>query len=98
MSKLLTATALTRLAQTGRLNLDAPISKYMTGLPERPSGTMLAHFPTTVDNGVFAFYRRVFETGEAGHYDLNYQGDGLDNYIHVAARRSGAALHADRAP
>ncbi len=35
VSKLLTATALARLVQTGRLNLDAPISKYMTGLPER---------------------------------------------------------------
>jgi len=66
-----------------------PAAQRMTGLPERPDGTMRSRFPETFRNGVFAFYRRVFETGEASRYELNYQADGFDNYFQVAACRSG---------
>ena len=69
-----------------------PAAQRITGLPERPAGTATSHFPAILTNGVFAFYRRVFETGEAGRYDFNYQADGFDNYFHVAARRSGDLL------
>ena len=69
-----------------------PAAQRMTALPERPNVTAQARFPDLFANGVFAFYRRVFETGEAGRYDFNYQADGFDNYFHVAARRSGALL------
>ena len=69
-----------------------PAAQRMTGLPERPGGTLQSRFPDTFANGVFAFYRGVFESGEAGRYDLNYQADGFDNYFRVAARRSGELL------
>ena len=69
-----------------------PAAQRMTGLGERPGGTTRTRFPDIFTNGVFAFYQRTFETGEAGRYDFNYQADGLDNYFHVAARRSGEWL------
>ena len=69
-----------------------PAAQRITGLPERPGGTMRTCFPETFRNGVFAFYQRVYETGEAGRYDFNYQADGFDHYFHVAARRSGERL------
>ncbi|MET4076776.1 PAS domain-containing protein [Hymenobacter sp. UYCo722] len=69
-----------------------PAAQRMTGLPESPGGTIRSHFPDTFTNGIFDFYRRVCETGEAGQYDFNYQTDGFDNYFHVAARRHGEQL------
>ena len=69
-----------------------PAARRITGLPERPDISARARFPDIFTNGVFDFYRRVFETGEPGRYDFNYQADGFDNYFHVAARRSGALL------
>ena len=69
-----------------------PVAQRITGLTERPHVTARARFPDIFTNGVFDFYRRVFETGEAGRYDFNYQADGFDNYFHVAARRSGELL------
>ena len=69
-----------------------PAAQRMTGLSERPGGTIGTRFPDIFTNGVFALYRRVFETGEAGHHNFNYQADGFDNYFHVAARRSGEWL------
>ena len=53
---------------------------------------MLTHFPQTQTEGILAFYRQVFETGEAGRFDVNYQHDGLDNYYQIAARRCGPVL------
>lgn len=69
-----------------------PAAQRMAGLGERPGGTLSARFPNTATNGTFEFYRRVFQTGEGGRHDFNYQADGLDNYFHVAARRSGELL------
>lgn len=69
-----------------------PAAQRIMGLPERPNVTARARFPELFANGVFAFYRRVFETGEAGRYDFLYQADGFDHYFHVAARRSGELL------
>ncbi|MCR5890415.1 PAS domain-containing protein [Hymenobacter sp. J193] len=69
-----------------------PAAQRMTGLPERPGGTMRSRFPHTFANGVFALYRQVMETGQEGRYGVNYQTDGFDNYFHVAARRSGEWL------
>jgi PAS domain S-box-containing protein len=69
-----------------------PAAQRSTGLPERPNVTVGRRFPVLFTNGVFDFYRRVFETGEAGRYDFPYQADRFDNYCHVAARRSGELL------
>jgi PAS domain S-box-containing protein len=69
-----------------------PAAQRITGLGERPGVTMQARFPETFRNGVFAWYRGVFETGEAGQHDFNYQADGFDNYFQLAARRSGELL------
>ncbi len=69
-----------------------PAAQRLTGLPENPGGTVGSHFPGTLTNGIFDFYRRVFETGEAGQLDLSYQTDGFDNYFHLAARRLGGQL------
>ena len=71
------------------LNLAA---QRMVKLPEQPTGTLLSNFPHTLDEGVFNFYRRAFETGEPAHYKVNYQHDQLDNYFQMAAERSGSLL------
>ena len=69
-----------------------PAAQRITGLVERPGGTMRTRFADTFANGVFDFYRRVYETQEAGQYAFNYQADGFDNYFQVAAQRSGEYL------
>jgi len=69
-----------------------PAAQRMTGLSEQPGGTMLSRFPQTLAEGVFAYYRRVFETGEQLTYETNYQADGLDNFFRFSARRSGERL------
>jgi len=48
--------------------------------------------PHTRDTGVFAFHREAFESGEPARFAVNYQGDGLDNYFHLSARRVGPGL------
>ncbi|QKG52914.1 PAS domain-containing protein [Hymenobacter sp. BRD67] len=69
-----------------------PAGQLMLGLPERPEQSMHTQFPTVETSGVFAFYRKVFETGAPGRFDLNYQADGLDNYFRLSARRNGELL------
>jgi PAS domain-containing protein len=69
-----------------------PAAQRITGQPQQPAETLCTLYPNSVLNGIFDFYRRVFETGEAGLYQVNYQADGLNNYFHVAARRSGEFL------
>lgn len=69
-----------------------PAAQRMASLGERPGGTLRSRFPSTVTNGILAYYQRVYEAGETGPYETNYQGDGLDNYFRVAARRSGEWL------
>jgi PAS domain S-box-containing protein len=69
-----------------------PEGQRMTGLPERPGGTVLTCFPHTGATGVFAYYRRAFEAGEIIPYEVNYQADGLNNYFRFQARRSGEWL------
>ncbi|GAA4054900.1 hypothetical protein GCM10022409_47540 [Hymenobacter glaciei] len=69
-----------------------PAGQRMVGLPERPGGTLTTRFPATASAGILAFYRRVFESGESGRYDFNYQADGLDNYFLLSATRTGNLL------
>ncbi|GAA4037275.1 hypothetical protein GCM10022409_22780 [Hymenobacter glaciei] len=64
-----------------------PAAQRITGLPERPGTTALARFPEMVVNGVFDFYRRTYQSGEPGTFDVNRQSDGLDNYFRLAAQR-----------
>lgn len=61
-------------------------------MPARPGSTLLAYFPPAEAAGIFDFYRRVLDTGDAGRYDVNYQADGLNNCYQLAARRSGGLL------
>jgi PAS domain S-box-containing protein len=68
-----------------------PAAQRMTGLPERPAGTLRSLFPHTLTLGIFAFYQRVFDTGQPDTFEANYQADGLDNYFRIAAQR-----HQDR--
>ena len=69
-----------------------PAGQRMTGLVERPGGTLLTRFPDTLAAGILAYYRRAYADETAGPYDVNYQADGLDNYFRLAARRSGEQL------
>ena len=69
-----------------------PAGQRMTGLSEQPGGTLLGRFPHALAEGIFQYYRRVFETGEPLTYETNYQADGLDNYFKFSAKRSGAHL------
>jgi signal transduction histidine kinase len=67
-------------------------AQHMLGQPARPTGTYLHHFPHTLDTGVFAFHCDAFETGQPARLDVNYQGDGLDNYFRLSAQRVGPLL------
>jgi len=75
-----------------RIDLLNPAAQRMLGQPARPGGTYLQHYPHTLATGVFAFHRQAFEAGEPAQLKVNYQGDGLDNYFHLAARRVGQGL------
>ena len=70
----------------------SPAAQHSLGRAERPGGTVLSHFPNLPANGVFDFYRRVFETATPGRYNTHYQADNLDIYFYVAARRRGPWL------
>jgi hypothetical protein len=45
-----------------------PAAQRMTGLPERPIGTARTLFPDIFTNGIFTFYRQVFETDEPDNF------------------------------
>ncbi len=67
-------------------------AQRMLQLPGRPAETFLTRYPDARQTGVFAFYRDTFLSGQAGRYDINYSDDGLDNYFHLSAQRSGEVL------
>ncbi|MFD1875497.1 sensor histidine kinase [Hymenobacter bucti] len=67
----------------------SPAGQRMTGLAERPDGTLLTRFPHTDVAGILGYYRRVYLQGDLDVYEVNYQADGLDNYFRLVARRSG---------
>ncbi|MFC7669548.1 hypothetical protein ACFQT0_20920 [Hymenobacter humi] len=69
-----------------------PTAQRMLQQPAQPAGTYLEHFPHTIETGVFAFHCEAFESGEPARMDVNYQGDGLDNYFRLSARRVGRGL------
>ncbi|MBF9237707.1 PAS domain-containing protein [Hymenobacter sp. BT683] len=69
-----------------------PVAQQVLHQPARPAGTYLEHFPHTRETGVFDFHCRACETDEVTHLKVNYQGDGLDNYFHLSARRVGQGL------
>lgn len=71
-----------------------PAGQQMLSQPKQPVKPFLALFPHARENGAFAFCRGVFETGEPGRFEVNYQADGLDNYFYLAARRQGEQLTA----
>ncbi|AMJ67404.1 sensor histidine kinase [Hymenobacter sp. PAMC 26628] len=72
-----------------RLN---PAAQRMLALPECPAETFLTLYPHALATGIFAFYRGAVLTGETRRGKFNYQYDGLDNYFHLTARRSGEHL------
>ena len=69
-----------------------PAALRLGSWTSQPAGTLHEHFPISGANGVFAFFRRVFETGETGRYDFHYQTEGFSNYFEVAAQRQGEQL------
>ncbi|KUG06982.1 hypothetical protein ASU33_06580 [Solirubrum puertoriconensis] len=69
-----------------------PAGQRMVGLPEHPGGTVMSRFPYSAACGILGFYQRTFQSGEQQHYKVNYQADGLDNYYHLQAQRSGEVL------
>jgi PAS domain S-box-containing protein len=73
-----------------RLN---PAAQQMLRLPERPPQSFLTLFPHAAKKeGVFAFYRTTFLSGQLARHHFNYQHDGLDGYFHLAAQPYGPAL------
>ena len=70
-----------------------PAGQRIMNLPEQPGGTLLTHLPHALATGIFAFYRHVFETGEAGRYHLTYPHEGeLGQSFRLAAQRCGEWL------
>jgi len=73
-----------------RLNAAA---QQMLGLPEHPAESFLTRYPSAATReGVFAFYRDTFLSGQLGRHQFNYQHDGLDGYFQLVARRQGPRL------
>ena len=71
-----------------------PAAQRMLALPEHPVGTFLTLYPHAQAAGIFAFYCDAFQAPDGGtrRFDVNYQHDGLDNYFHLQAQRSGELL------
>lgn len=67
----------------------SPAGQRMTGLAERPGGTLLTRFPQTLAAGIFDYYRRVFELGTIETFEVNYQAEGFDNFFRFSAQRHG---------
>ncbi|MCB2377612.1 PAS domain-containing protein [Hymenobacter sp. BT635] len=79
------------IVDLSRLQLN-PAAQRMLDLPAQPSESFLHYLPGSLPSGVFDFYRRTFQSGEAGHHEFLYQADGLDNYFEVTAQRVGDGL------
>ncbi|RSK43487.1 PAS domain-containing protein [Hymenobacter perfusus] len=71
------------------LNLAA---QRMLNLPAHPPETFLTRYPHAVEAGIFTFYHDAFLANEPRQDQFYYQHDGLDNYFHLSARRSGELL------
>jgi signal transduction histidine kinase len=69
-----------------------PAGQRMTGLAERPGGTLLTRFPHASVADIFAYYQRVYQAGATDVHEVNYQANGLHNCFRLAARRSGEWL------
>jgi signal transduction histidine kinase len=69
-----------------------PAGQRMTGLAERPGGTLLTRFPHASVAGIFAYYQRVYQAGATDVHEVSYQADGFNNCFRLAARRSGEWL------
>ncbi|WP_188559372.1 PAS domain-containing sensor histidine kinase [Hymenobacter glacieicola] len=74
------------------IELLSPKAQQILGLPARPTETYLQLYPHTLPTGVFDFHCRAFTSGQLERFSVNYQGDGLDNYFHLSARRVGSGL------
>ena len=70
----------------------SPTAQRMLGPLATVGRNYRQQFPTTLGNGAFAFHRDTFLSGQPGHYELNYQSDGYDNFFRVAGQRVGAGL------
>lgn len=75
-----------------RLEYVNPAGQRLAGLPERPAETLCTLFPHAQENGLLAFYRRVFETGTPGNHDFIYPAAEHATFYVVAAQRSGPLL------
>ncbi len=62
MNKIFTATAVLQLAQSGKITLDDPLRKYLTGYPNRDVATKVTihHLPTHT-GGTGDFFGPEFE-------------------------------------
>ncbi|MBJ6110886.1 PAS domain-containing protein [Hymenobacter sp. BT523] len=69
-----------------------PAAQRILQQPARPAGTYLQYYPHTLATGVFAFHCEALETGKPMQMEVNYQGDGLDNYFRLSAQRVGQGL------
>ncbi|OUJ69177.1 PAS domain-containing sensor histidine kinase [Hymenobacter crusticola] len=69
-----------------------PAGLRISRVTEPLRGTLLENFPHTHAAGVLAYYQRAFAADEPLAYEVNYQADGLDNYLRFQARRSGEHL------
>ncbi|MBB4603095.1 PAS domain S-box-containing protein [Hymenobacter luteus] len=69
-----------------------PKARQILGLTELPTQTYLQLYPHTLATGVFEFHCQAFASGRQQQYSVNYQGDGLDNFFHLSARRVGEGL------
>ncbi|UPL47671.1 PAS domain-containing protein [Hymenobacter sublimis] len=74
------------------IELLSPKAQQILGLPARPPETYLQLYPHTRPTGVFDFHCRAYTSGQPERFSVNYQGDGLDNYFHLSARRVGTGL------
>jgi len=65
---------------------------HLLGFKEQPKGLVTVAFPSIQTNGVLDFYKKVYSSGQADQFKLNYQADGLDNYFYLVAKPQGSLL------
>ncbi len=67
ISKAVTAAAVAKLVEDGRLDLDAPVQRYVPGFPEKPQGTITTRLLAGHLAGVRHYRGLEFQSAE--HYD-----------------------------
>jgi two-component system, sensor histidine kinase len=69
-----------------------PAGQRLLNLPEQPASTVRTLYPHAQETGILDYYRQVFGAEGPARFHVNYPYDGLNQFFHLSARRSGQVL------